>query len=316
MSEEYFKRSEVGRDANFLHKHGGQDAHEARTERESLENAIEALNDSEETENLVDIENNMKSGDIEEIKKPEIRFEPAAKKIDEEKSAKIDELLKRANEAPVAAATATATEKKEEPINNWKAKAESQTFMTIDSIQDPKVNKKGGAGWKIATVLFLLLAVAGCGTAAYLFFTDGKTNIMGRTIESYETGKKKDSKTPSVNTSEEEKFDAEKNLIDVATLNKVTDDPGLRVEKLEYSTDGKYMIALMTDSNAYSVWYKKVEKGSTWTMLQGGQAFASCSDYTEEQKNLMTEFKTFDDDLGSRNIGCYPDESQTSIFPE
>ena len=60
MSEEKFKRSETGHSANDLHKHGGLDAREGKTERENLEEAIEALNDSEETENLVDIEKDMK----------------------------------------------------------------------------------------------------------------------------------------------------------------------------------------------------------------------------------------------------------------
>lgn len=311
MSEEKFKRSETGHSANDLHKHGGLDAREDKTERENLEEAIEALNDSEETENLVDIEKDMKGEDIEEIADIETgETKPEVEPSDDVKAA-IEELENDVVKEPIATPA-----KKEEPENSWKTKAENQAYMTIDTIETPKDKKKGGAGWKIAAILFLLLAVAGCGTAAYLFFTDGKTNIMGRTIESYETGKKKDSKTSSVNASEEEKFDAEKNLIDVATLNKVTSDPGLKVEKLEYSADGKYMIALMTDSSAYGIWYKKVEKGSKWTMLQGGQAFTSCSNYTEEQKNLMTEFKSFDDNLGSRYIGCYENETNETTFPE
>ena len=312
MSEEKFKRSETGHSANDLHKHGGLDARENKTERENLEEAIEALNDSEETENLVDIEKDMKGEDIEEI--ADIKTEEAEPEVEpsDDVKAAIEELENDVVKEPIATPA-----KKEEPENSWKTKAENQAYMTIDTIETPKDKKKGGAGWKIAAVLFLLLAVAGCGTAAYLFFTDGKTNIMGRTIESYETGKKKEGKASSANTPvEEEKFDAEKNLIDVATLNKVTSDPNLRVEKLEYSADGKYLIALMKDSSAYGIWYKKVEKGAKWTMLQGGQAFTPCSNYTEEQKSLMTEFKSFDDDLDSHYIGCYSSETQDTIFPE
>ena len=313
MSEEKFKRCESGGSDRDLHKHGGLDAREDKTERENLEEAIEALNDSEETENLVDIEKDMKGEDIEEIaeqKVEEVEAEPEEEPSDDVKAA-IEEL-----ENDVAKEPITMPSKKEEPVNSWKTKAENRAYMTIDTIETPKEKKKCGAGWKFATVFFLLLAVAGCGAAAYLFFTNGKTELMGRTVESYETGKKKSSKSANSSTKNEE-FDAEKNLIDVATLNKVTSDPALKVKKLEYSADGNYLIAFMTDSSAYGIWYKKVEKGSTWTMLQGGQALTGCSDYTEEQKKLMNEFKTFDDDLDSNYIGCYPDETKpNTTYPE
>lgn len=312
MSEEKFKRSETGHSANDLHRHGGLDAREDKTERENLEEAIEALNDSEETENLVDIEKDMKGEDIEEIaevKVEEVKAEPEEEPSDDVKAA-IEELENDVAKEPIAMPS-----RKEEPVNSWKTKAENQAYMTIDTVETPKEKKKSGAGWKFAAVFFLLLAVAGCGTAAYLFFTDGKIELMGRTVESYETGKKKNSKSANTSTKDEE-FDVEKNLIDVATLNKVTSDPALKVKKLEYSADGNYLIALMTDSSAYGIWYKKVEKGSTWTMLQGGQAFTNCSDYTEEQKKLMNEFKTFDDDLGSRYVGCYENETNETTFPE
>ena len=177
MSDEKFKRSEIGHNANDLHKHGGLDgAHEEKTERESLEEAIEELNDSEETENLEKIEKDMdgeiETEDIEEIdekvSEPAIET-PSQQMSDEEIDEKVAEVLK---------------EHAAEPENGWKTKAENQPYMTIDTVEEPKAKKKGGAGWKFATVFFLLLAVAGCGAAAYLFFNDGKTEFMGRTVVS------------------------------------------------------------------------------------------------------------------------------------
>ena len=310
MSDEKFKRSEIGHNANDLHKHGGLDgAHEEKTERESLEEAIEELNDSEETENLEKIEKDMDgeigTEDIEEINDKEsepVAGTPIQQMSDEEIDEKVAEVLK---------------EHAAEPENGWKTKAENQAYMTIDTVEEPKTKKKCGAGWKFATIFFLLLAVAGCGATAYLFFNNGKTELMGRTIESYDTGKKEESSTaktaPVVENTE--KFDPAKYIIDVATLNKVTNDPYLKVKKLEFSEDGKYLIALMTDSNAAGVWYKSLD-GGTWTLLEGGQTFSLCSEYTDEQKKLMESFKTFDDDLGSKYIGCFLDTSATTTYPE
>ena len=63
---------------------------------------------------------------------------------------------------------------------------EPKPTMTIDSVENPKA-KKGGAGWKVATILFALLAIVSCGGLCYLFFVDGTTNILGRTITSAQT---------------------------------------------------------------------------------------------------------------------------------
>ena len=159
MSEEemHFKRSHVGHDANDLHKHGGlDDAHEEKTAREDLEDAIEALED--EDEGVVEQKDNGKA---------------------------IEEAL--AEEEPVEA------DSKEAPVEekDWKDKAENKSYMTVDEVIEPKAKKqKGGAGWKVATFLFLLIAIAGCGAAAYLFFNNGKTEFLGRRITSESTEKK------------------------------------------------------------------------------------------------------------------------------
>ena len=70
---------------------------------------------------------------------------------------------------------------------------EPKPTMTIDSIDEPKA-KKGGAGWKVATILFAVLAVFGCGAACYLFFADGTTKFLGREVSS----KSETVKTPAV----------------------------------------------------------------------------------------------------------------------
>ena len=222
MSEEKFKRSGVGHDANDLHKHGGLDAPEEKTERENLEEAIEALNDSEETENLVDIEKDMKGEDIEIIEdnaeeEKAVEEEPEEEKANEEPSDEVKAALEEIENDEVKEPV-----KEAEPENNWKTKAENQAYMTIDEVSDPSdKKKKGGAGWKIATVFFLLLAVAGCGAAAYLFFNDGKVELAGRTVESYKTdAKKKQQEEPEncIQAVEEGNNEIKKNEIVVKDL--------------------------------------------------------------------------------------------------
>ena len=179
--EEKFVRSEVGHNANDFHRHGGQEAHEEdSTEREDLENAIEALNDSEETENLKEIANDINGDfdtDIEEIKtNDEAQAEPV--------------------EEPVAAPVEEPAQPVEEPSNDWKQKGENKPYMTIDEVKEPKEKKKTGAGWKVATFLFFILAAAGIGATAFLYFNNGKIQFAGRTIETY----KSDEKTKSSNS--------------------------------------------------------------------------------------------------------------------
>ena len=183
--EEKFVRSEVGHNANDFHRHGGQEAHEEdSTEREDLENAIEALNDSEETENLKEIANDINGDfdtDIEEIKtNDEAQAEPV--------------------EEPVAAQVEEPAQPVEEPSNDWKQKGENKPYMTIDEVKEPKEKKKTGAGWKVATFLFFILAAAGIGATAFLYFNNGKIQFAGRTIETYKSDEKtKSSKSNSDN---------------------------------------------------------------------------------------------------------------------
>jgi hypothetical protein len=315
MSEEKFKRSETGHSASDLHKHGGLDAHENKTERENLEEAIEALNDSEETENLVDIEKDMKGEvieeDIEEIaEKKESEKEPEAEPSDEVKAALEEIENEDTAKEPVRAA---------EPENSWKTKAENQAYMTIDTVEEPGKKKKGGAGWKFATVFFLLLAVAGCGVAAYLFFNDGKTSLLNRVITSQTKEEYDKSKTQKPTQSvEDPKFDFEANAINYSGATKLLNpNASLSPIKLEYTKDGKYTYIIGDVAEGVGgfaiVLYKENKKDGEWKILQGGHTFTTCDQYTDEQKKFMKDYKYIDDDLSSKYIGCY--EGETS-FPE
>lgn len=316
MSEEKFKRSETGHSANDLHKHGGLDAHADKTERENLEEAIEALNDSEETENLVDIEKDMKGEvieeDIEEIAESKEEKETVAEPSDDVKAA-LEEIE---NEEPVKEPVRAA-----EPENSWKTKAENRAYMTIDTVEEPGKKKKGGAGWKLATVFFLLLAVAGCGAAAYLFFNNGKTELMGRVITSEAKEKNAENKSDKPNqTVEEPNFDLDANTIDWTGLTKQVAS-GLFVPKaLDYTKDGKYIYAVgdvWEGSYGYAAtFYKENKKGGAWTLLQSGHSFITCDKYDEAQKKFMKDYKYIDDDLGTRYVGCFENETGETVYPE
>ena len=271
MSEEemHFHRSQTGEDANDLHKHGGldEDAHEDKTERENLEEAISELDESE---------------DIEEIRE-DVEEEP-------EKEKSVDD-------GEFAAA--------KEPGEDWKKKEDNKPYMTVDEVIEPKAKKKGGAGWKVATVFFLLLAIAGCGAAAYLFFNNGKFELMGRTVESYKTGQRpQDKQEPQ---KPEFKFDEAK--IDYSALVASMPEGSIFSPiKVDYTKDGKYFFVIadvfQAESGYAGVWYRSVEKGSTWTELQAGQAIPLCSEMTEDQLKMIEAYGEFDDDLESQYIGC------------
>jgi len=151
--ENSFDRSnEESRDASELHSFGGMKDESPeetpKSENEELADAIEELESDE-------VENSMPEDKVEEPIEEPAEEKPAFKMDDE----------------PVE------EPKKEEPI------------MTIDSVKEPKAKSdaKGGAGWKVATFLFAVLAVLGCGGLCYLMFVDGTTNILGRTITSSQT---------------------------------------------------------------------------------------------------------------------------------
>ena len=149
--ENSFDRSnDEGHDASELHSFGGM-------MDESPENT-----DKTENEELADAIEELESSDVEDS-------------IPEEKAESEDK--------PEEPAEEEAPEIKEEPAKKM------EPVMTIDSVEEPAKadKKKGGAGWKVATILFALLAIAGCTAAGYFFFFDGTTNFLGRTIVSSQT---------------------------------------------------------------------------------------------------------------------------------
>ena len=98
--------------------------------------------------------------------------EELANAIEELESDDIEESIPEVKEEPVFKSEPVQSAKKEEPV------------MTIDSIKEPKEKKCGGAGWKLATFLFAVLAILGAGAACYLFFSDGTTKFLGREVSS------------------------------------------------------------------------------------------------------------------------------------
>jgi hypothetical protein len=288
MSEEekHFERSQTGHDANDLHKHGGLDkeAHEDKTERENLEEAIEALDDSYDIEEVEKIDDSDKEEKAEE---PEKADEP--EEVDEPMEFK---------EEPI--------EEAEPPLTDWKAKPDNQPYMTVDEVIEPKEKKKGGLGWKIATFLFLLIAIAGCGAAAFLFFSNGKINFLGRTVESYPEGKRP-GQTQQQATKPEFQFDEAK--IDYASLRTLMPEGAVVSPiKVEYSKDGKYVFVIAdvyTAETGYAgTWYRAVEKDSEWVELQAGQGLPLCSELDEAKLKMIEDYGYIDDDLESQYVGC------------
>ncbi len=194
MSDENnrFVRSQVGHSANELHNHGGQDdAREDKTEREDLEEEIEELDEAEDTRVPVKTSKKIDIFDDDvEVPVDPAEIEPEVDPEDPIEEKKIAE-AKKAEEAEAEEAVEEAIEENaaaEEPINDWKNKEENQAYMQIDEVKEPKA--KSGAGWKVATILFALLAIAGCGFAVYLSLFDGTTKFLGREITSKVEGAK------------------------------------------------------------------------------------------------------------------------------
>ena len=165
--ENRFVRSQGGHDANELHNHGGQDdARDNKTERENLEDEIEALVDDEPTVETVDI-------------------------VEDDIEVPADEDIEQIAE--------------EEPVADWKDKEENEKYMKNDNIDvknEPQmtvVERKGGRGWKFATLFFALLAIAALGFAGYFVFTNNNISVFGRTVTSKESGKKNNTISNSSN---------------------------------------------------------------------------------------------------------------------
>ena len=76
---------------------------------------------------------------------------------------------------------------------NEKDKTESETLEEkIQAVSTPVTpaspeKAKSGIGWKISTIILVLIVLIGCGGACYLFFVDNSISLLGRTITSSKT---------------------------------------------------------------------------------------------------------------------------------
>lgn len=273
--ENSFDRSNgESHDASELHSFGGMKDESPeetdKTENEELEDAIEELESSE-------VEDSMPEEKIEEPKE-ELKEDIPAEEPEEKPEFKLDEPIEEL--------------KKEEPT------------MTIDSVKEPKAKKecKGGAGWKVATILFALLAIAGCGGLCYLFFVDGTTNILGRTITSSQTKPITPNK-PAEKPEEPAKPSADD--IDLDSLESLvvsSPEESFVVRASGLTKDNKYYFAMINtnvegmDGAWYAgTWYRKAEKDSEWTELVGYNDSTliapACKDLTLEQRNFIKNYQ-------------------------
>ena len=129
--------------------------------------------------------------------------EETAKTENEELADAIEELESSEVENSIPAAQPVAETPKEDIVFKSEPEAPAQKedpIMTIDSVKGPKEKKSGGAGWKVATFLFLILAVLGCCAACYLLFSDGTTKFLGREVSSKSEAAKKNNPSTPANT--------------------------------------------------------------------------------------------------------------------
>ena len=184
-----------------------------------------------------------------------------------------------------------------------KEKVKEEPIITVDSVKEPKAKKEcaGGTGWKIATIILALFAIAGCGGLCYLFFVDGTTNILGRTITSSQTKPVTPSK-PAEKPEEPAKPSADD--IDLASLKKIlqsSPDLTVTIRASGLTKDNKYYYAMASANiegvdGAWSTgtWYRKAEKGSKWTLLLSNNDSnlmpPACSELTAEQYSFILNY--------------------------
>ncbi|MCQ2571267.1 MAG: hypothetical protein MJ154_03415 [Candidatus Saccharibacteria bacterium] len=366
MSDEVFRRSQVGHSANDLHRHGGIVAPaEQKTERENLEEAIEALNDSEETENLVDIEKDMKSDNgnafvdgfkaseptkeeslafdqpkVEEIKEEPkledtINIDPIEaaenKPIEPEKTTPIEvkeipddlvddieeaiEEVEKDEEKPVTITT------KSEPINGWKL--ENRKTENVETAPEKSAKKSGGSGWKIATIIFAIIALAlGC-FAAYVLLTDTKIELAGRVVTSADKNSKNNkpatNNTPETPVEETPKFNFDEQKVDYKSLVEqlAAKKETLIPNKVDITKDGKYYYVFgvvdeleVESGGFYALYAREAKSGAAWKTIQAGQTLPVCSEINAENKKFMESYKYIDDEFPNIHIGCWDENGE------
>ena len=292
MSEEkQFKRSETGHSANDLHRLGGSNSvQKDGSEREDLETAIETLNSLDEAENLKNIEQSI-SSDIEPIESPkskdglidiDVMLEDGISEEEKipvniaDKSVESEELKGDFNPKDSAKLV---EEKKEEPVNTWKASAPIATepSFTINSVEEPKTqSKKSCVIWKVLAIIFLLIAIAGCGATCFLMFSDGKLEIFGRTIESRDSKKAQPAQVEPKEEEEEEKNPFAGSDLGLDEITAISPLSGLH-----FSADGKFVAAAL--ANGGYAW--KTLAYNNWKTL-GGE-LVPC---IELEEDMLTAF--------------------------
>ena len=271
------------------------DIMEEKTERENLEDAIEELNQDNDSVSIDELGLDKKADATAAIKK-----ELEAAEVTETEDESAAEEPKSAWKIDVAG-------------KETKASASvSATGATAPIAAEKSEKKKSGIGLKIFAFLAVVLAILGCGSAAYLMFSDGKTELLGRTVVSSKSGSEKDKQTQTPDSEDDGDDAISYPDIDYVSLRKLVGEENLFSPiKIGFDDDGEYIVVIAnlatgTDFNKNGVWYKSVEDESPWKELQvNAQPVAPlCHEFSDEQKELMEKFDSLDDDLDDQYIGC------------
>ena len=176
-------------------------------------------------------------------------------------------------------------------------------------------------GWMFCSIALLVILI-GAGVFGGIIMAKGNrdTNRLSEVEQQLKEKEAKIEELEKASGDQDAPVDKQPAKIDYLGLGKVINGYDFGAKNIEYSPTGKYLVVIAgvsdgpNGSGYAGVWYKSTESGSTWKELQSGQGFSDCSEYSEDEKNLMDEFKSLDDQLGSRYIGCY--ESGEKVFPE
>ena len=186
---------------------------------------------------------------------------------------------------------------------------------------------KTGKGWMICSIVLLVILI---GVSVFGGMIIAKGNRDTNRLSEVEAQlKEKDAKIAEIEKAEpaggQEISNDTKDVatIDFAGLRKITateygSGATLSVGKLEYTKDGKYIYAIAGVGSQYGsdagVWYRSAAAGSSWKLLNRGQATGDCSLLSDEVKSSMKEDKSIEDDMPSKYLACK--QADGSTFPE
>ena len=181
---------------------------------------------------------------------------------------------------------------------------------------------KSSKGWMVCSIILIILLIGVCVFGGMIIMKGDRDSKRLADVESQL--KEKEAKIEELEKAKQtdKQNTTDPIVIDYAGLKKLTatdsNKATLSLGKLEFTKDGKYIYAIGSVSSegaSYTgTWYKSVEKGAGWKLLQSGQALGDCSNLSDEAKTFMKEYKYIDDDLLSRYIGCT--QADGSVFPE